>query len=307
MTRLPDPFHEIRVLDVRDVPGANFWSRRPVTRLDLHPGRFDEVSSAEVPGFTERLLEVLPGLTAHECSIGEPGGFVTRLRRGTYTPHIVEHVALELQVEVGHDVGFGRARGGDRDGEYTVVVERLHPEVGRAALLAAVEVVRRLLAGAPVKRDCLLSLVRPAASRPPEAGFGRRDAGLVVVGGAVAVARHAAGASVPDDAFLIDYPALLQRGLLVEGAVAGVVLDLDPAGLPPRYREPDRVRTLASIVGDAVRPGGAVLIPAGQGRLAATLRDAGRWPMVPAFDLTRPDAIELARRLKARKAAARAG
>lgn len=307
MTGLPDPFHEIRVLDVRDVPGANFWSRRPVTRLDLHPGRYDEISSAEVPGFTDRLLEVLPGLTAHECSIGEPGGFVIRLRRGTYAPHIVEHIALELQVEIGHDVGFGRARGGDRDGEYTVVFHRLHAEAGRAAVLAAVDAVRRLLAGEALTRDSLLSPVRQAANRPPEASFARRDARLVVVGGAEAVARHVGGAAVPDDASLIDYPALLKRGLLVEGAEAGVVLDLDPAGLPPRYQEPDRVRTLASIVGDVVRPGGAVLIPDGQGSLASTLRDAGLRPTVPPFDLDRHDAIELARRLMAQKAPAFAG
>ena len=101
--------------------GANYWSRRPVTRMDVVVGAYDDISSAEVPGFTERLVAALPGLVEHRCSIGERGGFVTRLRRGTYAPHIVEHVALELQTMMGHDVGYGRTRGGEAPDEYTLV------------------------------------------------------------------------------------------------------------------------------------------------------------------------------------------
>ncbi|HEX2187869.1 MAG TPA: hypothetical protein VHG51_03175, partial [Longimicrobiaceae bacterium] len=113
---LPDPFSEIRLVALRSIRGASFWSRRPVTRLDLVPGEYDEISSAQVPGFTEALLEALPGLWEHRCSVGERGGFVTRLRGGTYAPHVVEHVGLALQNLAGHDVGYGRARGGDRPG-----------------------------------------------------------------------------------------------------------------------------------------------------------------------------------------------
>src|SRR5918912_1161302 len=58
--------------------------------------------------------------------MGERGGFITRLRRGTYAPHIIEHVALELQLMIGHDVGYGKTRGGDVAGEYTLVFEHVH-------------------------------------------------------------------------------------------------------------------------------------------------------------------------------------
>ncbi|HEU4885857.1 MAG TPA: hypothetical protein VFT45_26710, partial [Longimicrobium sp.] len=122
----PDPYTEIRLVGLRTLRGANFWSSRPVTRLDVAVGEYDEIHSADVAGFTEALVRAMPGLWEHRCSIGERGGFVTRLRRGTYAPHIAEHVGLELQTMVGHDVGFGRARGGDRPGEYTVVFEHLH-------------------------------------------------------------------------------------------------------------------------------------------------------------------------------------
>src|SRR5919202_6267167 len=117
--------------------GANYWSARPVTRMDLAVGTYEDISSAQVPGFTEALRAALPGLVEHRCSIGERGGFITRLRRGTYAPHIIEHVALELQLMIGHDVGYGKTRGGDVLGEYTIVIEHLHSGVGlRAAALA---------------------------------------------------------------------------------------------------------------------------------------------------------------------------
>ena len=47
---------------------------------------------------------------------------------GTYAPHIIEHVALELQTMIGHDVGYGRTRGGDVEGEYTLVFEHVHEQ-----------------------------------------------------------------------------------------------------------------------------------------------------------------------------------
>src|SRR5215210_8361207 len=107
----PDPLTEIRMTTLHATRGANYWSRRPVTRMDLLVGPYEDISSAQVDGVTERLVRTMPGLREHRCSIGERGGFILRLRRGTYAPHIIEHVALELQTMIGHDVGFGKTRG----------------------------------------------------------------------------------------------------------------------------------------------------------------------------------------------------
>ncbi len=105
---LPDPFAEIRVTALQALRGANYWSVRPVTRMDLVVGAYDDISSAQAPGFAEALHRAMPGLIEHRCSIGTRGGFRTRLSRGTYAPHIIEHVALELQTLAGSDVSFGR-------------------------------------------------------------------------------------------------------------------------------------------------------------------------------------------------------
>src|SRR5688500_10608481 len=162
----PDPYTEIRLVGLRTLRGANFWSSRPVTRLDVAVGEYDEIHSADVPGFTDTLIRALPGLWVHRCSIGERGGFVTRLRRGTYAPHIAEHVGLELQTMAGHDVGYGRARGGDRPGEYAVVFEHMHAEVGMRSAALALEIVQKAFAGELVDVDYAVAELRALAEQP---------------------------------------------------------------------------------------------------------------------------------------------
>ncbi len=38
------------------------------------------------PGFSERLVPLLPGLLNHGCSLGAPGGLEARLQDGTLDP-----------------------------------------------------------------------------------------------------------------------------------------------------------------------------------------------------------------------------
>src|SRR3954462_8466608 len=142
-----DPTTEIRITTLHATRGINFWSKRPVIRMDLAVGAYDDISSAEAEGFTESLVKALPGLKEHHCSIGSRGGFVIRLRRGTYAPHIIEHVALALPTLIGHEVGYGRTRGGDVECEYTGGFEHDHEQVGRRAAALTCEIVQRAFAG----------------------------------------------------------------------------------------------------------------------------------------------------------------
>jgi hypothetical protein len=274
----PDPLREIRLVALSSLRGANLWSRCPVTRIDLAVGAYDEISSAEVPQVTERLLAALPGLVEHRCSVGERGGFVTRLRRGTYAPHILEHVALALQERVGHDVGFGRARGGDRPGEYTVVFEHLHAGVGLRAAALALALVQRAFAGTlETAEPAVRELEALAAS--PDAPPLRQRVLCGVTGGAGRDAarrellRRGAGGEDP----IVDVaPAyLLAAGLPYSRSDFALILDAEPADLPERYREPERARALLSVLADAVPPEGFVVVPAGERELQALVRDAG--------------------------------
>ncbi|MCZ3133274.1 hypothetical protein NYZ18_19105, partial [Acinetobacter baumannii] len=73
-------------------------------------GELEEYPSNKIPGFYERLTAWLPSLIEHRCSIGERGGFLQRLKEGTWPAHIMEHVTLELQSLAGLPGGFGKAR-----------------------------------------------------------------------------------------------------------------------------------------------------------------------------------------------------
>src|SRR6476619_4085840 len=166
MTERPDAATELRMTMLHATRGKNFWSLRPVTRMDVQAGAFDDISSADVAGTTDRLVAAMPGLVEHRCSIGERGGFIVRLRRGTYAPHIIEHVALELQTMMGHDVGFGRTRGGDVDGEYTLVFEHQHEQVGLRAAALALEAVQQAFDGTLESVDAAVAELRALAEMP---------------------------------------------------------------------------------------------------------------------------------------------
>ncbi|HEX8700851.1 MAG TPA: cyanophycin synthetase [Myxococcaceae bacterium] len=131
--------HGVTVRRIQALRGPNLYAYKTVLKVELDIGPLDERPSNSFPGFVERLTGWLPGLHEHECSIGRPGGFVERLRRGTYLAHICEHVTIALQNEMGFNVGFGRARGTGEPGVYNVVVAYEEEEPAREAFKTALE------------------------------------------------------------------------------------------------------------------------------------------------------------------------
>lgn len=125
--------HGVVVRNVRALRGPNLHAFMPVLEVTLDIGPYEDRPSTSFDGFVDRLVGWLPGLQAHECSVGRPGGFIERLRRGTYLGHIAEHVTLELQTVMGFNVGFGRARGTGERGVYSVVIAYREEEPARAA------------------------------------------------------------------------------------------------------------------------------------------------------------------------------
>ncbi len=134
--------HPVEIREFRVLRGPNLFAYMPVIKAVMDIGPYEEQHSALFPGFIERLTTWLPGLERHECSVGRPGGFIERLQRGTYFPHIVEHITLELQTLMGFDVVFGRARGTGERGVYNVVVEYKEEESARAAFHTAMRLVQ---------------------------------------------------------------------------------------------------------------------------------------------------------------------
>lgn len=138
---------DLRISRLRAVRGPNFWRLAPVIACDLSLGSLEEVRSVEIPWFNQRLIGLLPTLYDHPCSRGESGGFIERLEEGTHLPHILEHVALELQMLAGSDVSFGRiVESGDR-GVWWLIIAYEEEEVGLQSVRDAVRLVRACMAG----------------------------------------------------------------------------------------------------------------------------------------------------------------
>jgi len=276
---VPDPFVEMRMTALHATRGANYWSRCPVTRMDLMIGAYEDMSSAHVPGVTGLLVAALPGLVEHRCSIGERGGFISRLRRGTYAAHIIEHVALELQGQIGHDVGYGRTRGGDVPGEYTVVFEHVSDVVGLRAAALAFDIVQRAFAGTLGSAEPALAELRALAAQPSSAPITQHVL-CGITGGALRaetraeLARRGVGG---DDGLVVDVAPgyILQAGLPYAHCDVAIVLDAEPTDVPERYRDPERAARLVSVVADAVRAGGVVIAPASAWEVQDRARDAG--------------------------------
>lgn len=132
---------DITFLRVNYLRGPNLWTYRPVIEAWVDIGELEDFPSNTLPGFYERLTAWLPGLVEHRCGVGERGGFLLRLREGTWPAHIMEHVAIELQNMAGIQAGFGKARGVAERGIYKVAVRARNEQVGRAAIVAARDLV----------------------------------------------------------------------------------------------------------------------------------------------------------------------
>ena len=136
----------LRVLETRALRGPNVWSRNRAIVMLVDLGELEEWPSNTIPSFNEALLELIPSLEDHACSLGRRGGFVARLHEGTWLGHVAEHVALELQSLAGTEAHIGKTRGAGTHGQYNVVFEYRDEDVGRAAGQLAVGLVNHLVA-----------------------------------------------------------------------------------------------------------------------------------------------------------------
>lgn len=140
---------DISILEVSHIRGPGRWTYRPVLEAVVDIGGLEECPSNLIPGFPERLANWLPTLIEHRCSYGERGGFLRRLREGTWPAHILEHVALELLSLAGLPGDFGRARETPVRGIYRVVIRAPQEQVALAALRHARDLVMAAIEDRP--------------------------------------------------------------------------------------------------------------------------------------------------------------
>ncbi len=139
----------MKILDIKAMRGPNQWSihrqKLIVMRLDIQD--LEKKPTNKIPGFFERMKELMPSLYSHRCSEDHEGGFFERVERGTWMGHVIEHIALEIQTLAGMDTGFGRTRSTAKEGVYNVVFSYFEEEVGRYAARASVAIAEDLIGG----------------------------------------------------------------------------------------------------------------------------------------------------------------
>lgn len=150
----------MKFLKISALRGPNIWTYRPVLEAWLDIGDLEDSPSNLIPGFYERLTAWLPSLAEHRCGIGEPGGFLQRLREGTWPGHILEHVTLELQTLAGMQGGFGKARSTSVRGVYKVVVRSRNEKVSMAALHAGRDLVMAAIENTPFDVNAAIQHLR---------------------------------------------------------------------------------------------------------------------------------------------------
>ncbi|MEO6800265.1 MAG: cyanophycin synthetase [Rhodanobacter sp.] len=138
----------MRILERSVFVGPSLYAHFPVIRLELDLGELEQWPTGKLgAAFVDGVVAALPGLAEHGCSYREPGGFIRRMREdeGTWLGHVLEHVAIELQNIAGEDVTFGKTRGTDKPGVYSVVYEYAQKEEGVAAGELALKLLSSLL------------------------------------------------------------------------------------------------------------------------------------------------------------------
>ncbi len=157
--------NQLQILRVHHLRGPNIWTYRPVIETWLDLGELEEQPSNKIPGFYERLTALLPGLMQHRCGVGEIGGFLERLREGTWAGHILEHICLELQTLAGMATGFGQTRSTSQHGVYKMAFRTRQEEVGRAALQAGHELLMAAIEDRPYDVAATVARLRALCDR----------------------------------------------------------------------------------------------------------------------------------------------
>ena len=139
----------MKILGIQVLKGPNIWSvrRKKLIQMRLDLEELEQLPTNKIPGFRERIEQLLPSLFHHRCSPGYEGGLFERIDQGTWMGHVIEHIALEIQTLAGMETGFGRTRETKTSGIYNVVFNYLEEAVGVYAAEASVRIAQALISG----------------------------------------------------------------------------------------------------------------------------------------------------------------
>lgn len=157
----------MKILKIQALRGPNIWSisRKKLIQMRLDLEEMEQFPTDKIEGFSERIEAMMPTLFEHRCSEGEYGGFFSRVKRGTWMGHVIEHIALEIQTLAGMETGFGRTRETKTSGVYNVVFSYTEENVGLFAAESSVRIAEALIAGTEYDLEADIQQMREIRER----------------------------------------------------------------------------------------------------------------------------------------------
>lgn len=139
--------------------GRNIHSHKKCIVLDVDLEGYSEIPSKDIKGFNEKLTKLLPILYTHRCGIDEEGGFVKRLKEGTYLAHICEHIIIAIHNILGIDIYYGKARE-IKENQYIVVYQYEYSKTGLEIGKLAVDIINSFIYGSNIYFDKRLNIIK---------------------------------------------------------------------------------------------------------------------------------------------------
>lgn len=134
----------MKIIQKRIYEGQNIYSHKKCIRIDMDLEGYAETPSKDIPNFNFNLVKMIPELKTHRCGIDEEGGFVKRLKEGTYLAHICEHTIIALQNRLGIDVSYGKAR--EIKGDiYYIIIQYEYKNTAVETAKLAVDLINSLI------------------------------------------------------------------------------------------------------------------------------------------------------------------
>ena len=144
--------------------GQNVYSHRKCIRFDLDLCGYADIPSKDIEGFNYKLVKLLPELKKHRCGIDEEGGFVKRLKEGTYLAHICEHTIIAIQNMLGVDVCYGKAR--EIQGDlYYIIIEYEYKHFALESARLAVDIINSLINNESINFEKRLNILKDILSK----------------------------------------------------------------------------------------------------------------------------------------------
>uniref|UniRef100_UPI0040563522 cyanophycin synthetase n=1 Tax=Candidatus Electrothrix sp. TaxID=2170559 RepID=UPI0040563522 len=137
----------IEIKELRALRGPNRHTLHSAIFMVLDIKEYESRPSDKIEGFSDRLVRLIPSFQKHGCSIGKPGGFIQRLKHGTWAGHIIEHIVFRSQCLAGTEVGYGKTLNTEKKGMYIVVFRYLVESVGVQAAREAVSLFEAVATG----------------------------------------------------------------------------------------------------------------------------------------------------------------